>query len=147
MKKTIYMTMTSERARERGFDPHLSLAHIPVEIELDALTPVARWIAEHITATRVLDEARDIIHVYAIAGFSMAERDRRAGRTEEYVNRMTERYGDYYTQAMRTDGISFPIYGRSHHRPEDVIEQTARELAQSGAVRLVDRHTNDCTDI
>ena len=143
MKKTIYMTMTNERARQLGYTPRGDLAHAPIEIDLDALSPLARWIAEHITATRVYDEVRDVIPVYAVSGFSMAERDRRAGKTEAYIENMTKVYQEYYTRPMRTDGISFPIYGRREKRPEDVIEETARELAFCGAVRLVDRMTGE----
>ena len=142
MKKIIYMTMTNERARQFGYTPRGDLAHAPVDIDLDALSPLARWIAEHITATRVYDEVRDVIPVYAVAGFSMAERDRRAGRSDKYIASMTRCYERLYTDPMRTD-ISFPIYGRGQKRPEDVIEVTARELTQNGAVCLVDRLTGE----
>lgn len=145
MKKTIRIRMTNERCEEiTGERGRYDLALPEVEIDLDALTPAARWIAEHITSTYVIDEYRDVIGIKAIAGFTMAERDRRAGKSEEYVKRFSETYGNVYAvDPMTITEISFPIYGKRMKRPEDVIEFAVNELRANGAVKLVHRNGNE----
>lgn len=146
MKKTINMRTTSERAKEYGFNPLRELALVPVDVDTDLMSPAAAWIAEHITATYVMDELRDKIGISAIAGFSMMERDKRKGMSPENVKAYAAAYGDKYTsEPMKIDEISFPIYGRSFSRPEDAIEHAARELKQNGAVRLVAANGDEFT--
>ena len=138
MKKTINMRAANERAKEYGFNPRRELALVPVDVDTNLMPPAAAWIAEHITATYVMDELRDKIGISAIAGFSMQERDQRKGMSPENVKAYAAAYGDKYTsEPMKIDEISFPIYGRSFSRPEDVIESVVNELRKSGAVRLV----------
>ena len=140
MKKEIRFRMTRERAAENGFTvrPRYEFGLVPCEIDTDSMTPAAAWIAEHITATYVVDEWRDKIGISAFAGFSMAERDRKSGRmSEEDIMRYAEAYGDMYTKdPIREDEITFPIYGRTYKRPEDVIERVAEELKRNGCVIL-----------
>ena len=134
--KTIWFRMTAKRARELGQPTMASLGLRPVEIDLDALSPLARWIADHITATYVVDEYRDKIDITAIAGFSMAERDRRNGKSPEYVAAFSNAYGDDYAIKPVTEDVTFPIFGNTYNRPEAVIEQVAGELIRAGAVTL-----------
>lgn len=146
MKKTINMRTTSERAKEYGCNPRRELALIPVDVDTDMMTPAAAWIAEHITATYVMDEWRDKIGISAIAGFTMQERDQRKGMSPDNIKAYANAYGEKYTsEPMNIDEITFPIYGRSFSRPEDVIEHAARELKQNGAVRLVSANGDEFT--
>lgn len=143
MKKQIRIRMTRERANEMGVEirPGYVMGLVPVEMDLDAMTPAAAWIAQHITSTYVIDELRDQNGIAAIAGFSMMERDKAAGKSEECISAKAKGYLEYYTtKPMRIDEITFPIYGRAQKRPEDVIETTVDELRRAGAVRLEARN-------
>ena len=136
MKKEIMMRMTAARAMELGFQPTTQLVMAPVEIDLDKLSPAARWLAEQITATYVTDEVRDRIPVVAVAGFSMKERDMKAGMPTEKVERFEKMYGDDYTSPMETP-VTFPIYGhKTTLCPEDVLEGAVFTLQQDGAVKF-----------
>lgn len=139
MKKTIRIRMTNERCMEiTGMRGKGDLALPEVEIDMGMLSPPARFIAEHITATYVIDELRDVIGISAISGFTMLERDRKAGKSEDYIKKFSRCYGPIYTdEPIRIDEITFPIYGKSFNRPEDVIEDSARQLINAGAVKLV----------
>lgn len=138
MKKTIRIKMTNDRCEQlTGRRGRADLALPEVEIDLDTLTPAARWIAEHITSTSIMDEARDRIDITGVAGFSMAERDRAAGKAEEDIKRLSEAFGEYYSSAPMKTSVSFPVYGKAFQRPEDVIEATAEELRQNGVVQLI----------
>ena len=149
MKKSINIRMTYRAAHAHGIalgknGTNTLLA--AVEIDLDTMTPAGRWIAEHITSTYVVDEYRDKIGISATAGFSMMERDRRAWKSDEYVNRYARCFGDYYTtKPMKIDEITFPIYSNPDAIPESVIEATARELKQNGAVKLTARNGDEYT--
>ena len=142
MKKSIRMRMTPDMARKLGYQPlHGGLCIAPVEIDLDAMTPLARWIAEHITATYILDEAEDRIPIIAQAGFSRADLDRQNGVSEERIDHLHHCYGDIYTSPIEITP-TFPLLS-ARERPEDVIEKTARQLAANGAARLYDRDAGD----
>lgn len=146
MKKTINIRMTHRVAETLGFETisGCPVFLLPVEIDLDAMTPAGRWIAEHITSTYVVDEYRDKIGISATAGFSMAERDRRAGRSDEYVNSYARCYGDKYTtDPMKIDEITFPLLSNPTARPESVIETAAAELKRNGAVKLTARNGDE----
>jgi len=149
MKKTINFRMTYDAAKALGYErciPGADLLLRPVEIDLDTLTPAGRWIAEHITSTYVVDEYRDIIGISATAGFSMMERDRRDGKSEAYIEKMTRCFYEWYTtKPMKIDEITFPILASPNARPESVIEKTARELKQNGAVKLTARNGDEYT--
>ena len=84
----------------------------------------------------------DQIPIIAQAGYSRADLDRQNGVSEERIEHLHHCYGEIYSSPIEITP-TFPIYGRSHHRPEDVIEQTARELAANGAARLYDRDSGD----
>ena len=136
MKKEIIMRMTASRAKELGFHSTTELVMAPVEIDLDKLSPAARWLAEQITATYVTDELRDRIPVVAVAGFSMKERDIKAGMPIEKVERFEKMYGEAYTSPMET-WVTFPIYGhKTTLFPEDVLEGAVFTLQQNGAVKF-----------
>lgn len=140
MKKTIMFRMTPERAAELGqpVTKGYGYALRPVEIDTDTLTPAAAFIAEHITATYIVDEDRDKIGIRAVAGFTMRERDIASRVSREMIDAMSEAYGPIYNDdPMRIDEITFPVYGRNHKSPEEVIEITAKQLYKNGAVKLV----------
>ena len=142
MKKSIRMRMTPDAAKKHGFQPQhggLFIGH--VEIDLDTMTPLARWIAEHITATYIVDEVEDQIPIIAQAGFSRADLDRRNGVAEERIEHLHHCYGEIYASPIEITP-TFPILS-ARERPESVIEQTARELAANGAARLYDRDSGD----
>ena len=135
MKKLIRARMTSDAARKLGYAPaHGGLFIGPVEVDLDAMTPAARWIAEHVTATYVVDEVEDQIPVVARARFSREDEDRRRGTTEERIARLRECYGHYYTDPIEIE-ITFPIY-TGKERAEEIFEEVARQLTQNGARSL-----------
>lgn len=145
MEKTILMRMTAKRAEETGAPMRTGFgtAMRPVTLNLEEMTPAAAWIAQHITATYVIDELRDRIGIAAIAGFSMMQRDMNDWRYQHsddfraMVESRKNAYGADYTDApMRIDEITFPVYGSQFSRPEDVIECVARELESAGAIRL-----------
>ena len=138
MKKTINVRMTNARAAEMGLptNPGFSTALRPVEMDTDALTPAAAWIVDHITATYIVDEARDVIGIRAVSGQTMMERDIAAGRDPESVRAFSESYGDVYTTKRMKTEITFPVYGTKFTRPEEVIETTVRELIANGAALL-----------
>lgn len=148
MEKTIFMRMTAKRAEETGapMRPGYGTAMRPVTLNLETMTPPAAWIAQHITATYVVDELRDRIGIAAVAGFSMMQRDMNDWRYEHsadfraMVESRKNAYGADYTDApMRIDEITFPIYDSQFSRPEDVIERAARELESVGSIRLESR--------
>lgn len=150
-KRRIRIRMTKKRASEFGFVTARSLAIVPVDIDLSLLSPGARWIAEHITATYVDDEYFDKIDISAFASFSMAERDRKAGKSEDYITKMSLAYGDRYAKdPMRIINISFPIFGSAMsgtRTPEDVIEIAYQELVDGGTVRFKARNGDEfCVD-
>lgn len=141
MKKSIRMRMTSDVARKLGYQPLHGLFLGPVEIDLDTMTPLARWIAEHITATYIVDEVEDRIPIIARAGFSRADLDRQNGVPEERIAHLHHCYGEIYASPIEITP-TFPILS-VRERPESVIEKTARELVENGAVRLYDRDSGD----
>lgn len=143
MKKTIRMQMTNQRASEYGFNSGYELVLAPIELDLDVMSPGARWIAEHITATYIMDEVRDIIGIKAVASFSMAERDRRKGKSKEYVDKRIQKIGEFYTDPIELSQIKFPIFGQRIKTPEEVIEVTYQELIEGGAAKLVARNGDE----
>lgn len=142
MKKPIRMRMTPDMAKKIGYQPqHGGLFIGPVDVDIDTMTPIARWIAEHITATYIVDDVEDQIPIIAQAGFSRADLDRQNGVTEDRIEHLHHCYGEIYTSPIEITP-TFPILS-ARERPEDVIEQTARELAANGAARLYDRESGD----
>lgn len=139
MKKTIMFRMTNDMAAKIGHpaNPGFGLALRPMEIETENMTPAAAWIAEHITATYVVDEWRDKIGITAVAGSSMKDRDEARGVNADEIAKLSSAWGDAYTAPIKLPEITFPIYGKSHKRPEDVIEQTAKELQMHGCASLI----------
>ena len=73
-KRRIRIRMTKKRASEFGFVTARSLAIVPVDIDLSLLSPGARWIAEHITATYVDDEYFDKIDISAFASLRVCSK-------------------------------------------------------------------------
>lgn len=138
--KLIYMRATSKRAREAGFTPSHDLAMIPVMVDLDKLTPAARWLADHITATYVTDEGIHSCLITAEAGFSMADRDRAKGVSEAMIARKTEAWEEVYTSRMTTP-VTFSILSRQ--TPEEVIETAVTQLIDAGTVRLISPRTRE----
>ena len=143
MKKTIRIRMTNQRASEYGFNSGYELVLAPIELDLDVMSPGARWIAEHITATYIIDELEDVIDIIAVASFSMAERDRRQGKSKEYIDGKIKMFGDFYTDPIKSQQITFPIFGKRIKTPEEVIEITYRELVEGGAAKLVARNGDE----
>lgn len=139
MKREINVRMTAERAAalEAPIRAGYTWAMRPMQLDTEAMTPAAAWIAQHIDATYINDELLHHIGIRAVSGQSMAERDRQAGRSEDYIARMTEGYGETYAAEPMTVMITFPVYGRRHQRPEDVIEETVAELRKAGAAKLI----------
>ena len=138
MKKTINIRMTNARAAELGLptNPGFQTALRPMELDTDTMTPAAAWIVDHITSTYVVDEVRDKIGIRAVSALTMMQRDIAAGRSPETVRAFAEGYGDVYTtQKMKTE-ITFPIYGKSFRRPEEVIESVVRDWIAAGAASL-----------
>lgn len=137
MKKSIRIAVSNPKAKALGIPCRSTRGVVaPFDVDLDALTPAARFVAEHITATYVMDEYTDKIPVMAVAGFTMAERDRAAGKSEEYISSFARGYGAFYDQDRMTMQISFPFYGMSMERPEDVIEEAVRQCIASGTVEF-----------
>lgn len=138
MKKTVNVRMTGTRAAEMGLPLHpgFDLALRPVEMDTDSMTPAAAWIVNHITATYVVDEVRDVIGIKAVSGLTMKERDASAGRDPSAVRAYSDAYGEVYTTNPMKIDVTFPVYGNRFRRPEDVIESTVRELIANGAVSL-----------
>jgi len=138
--RRIMVRMTKERAYELGFTTSRSLVVAPVDIDLSLLSPGARWIAEHITSTYVIDELFDIIGISAYASYTMAERDREAGKSEDYIAEKIRAYGESYAkEPMCIFEISFPVFGDARggtRIPEDVIENAYQQLVDGGAARL-----------
>lgn len=131
--KQIYMRATSQRAKEAGFAPAHDLAMIPVMVDLDKLSPAARWIAEQITATYVTDELLHKCMIVAESGMSMADRDRAKGVSEAMIERRAKAWDDAYTDKM-TIHVTFPILNRQP--PEQVIEAAVSQLVHAGTARL-----------
>lgn len=136
MTKEIRILMTAEKARSYGYTGNHELVLVPVDIDLDSLSPAARWIAEHITATRVLDEWRDRMPIIAEDSMTRLERDRASGKPEEKIRFCARAFGRMYTEEKDRFPITFPIYGRQYSRPEEVIETTAKEVAAAKAGRM-----------
>ena len=134
--KTINFRTTNDYAREHGFQPKRDLALIPLAVNLDSLSPAARWIAEHITSTYVMDEARDRIDIIAESVFSMKERDIAKGVSAEKISRTEKAYGAVYAEEKMTLRPTFPIVGNRFKTPEAVLEETAAQLAANGAARI-----------
>ena len=70
----------------------------------------------------------------------MAERDRKAGKSEDYITKVSLAYGDRYAKdPMRIINISFPVFGSAMsgtRTPEDVIEIAYQQLIDAGTVRF-----------
>lgn len=140
MKKSINMKMTNARAMELGYTPHRDIALVPVEIDLDILTPAARWIAEHITSTHVMDEARDIMPVFAEDSMTIIERERAKGHSDESTIRFL---GEDNVNQRYHQPITFPVYGKKHNRPEDVLEEAVKQIVSGGARRIYIPNTDE----
>lgn len=134
--KTIRMRATAQKAREYGYTPRASLVMMPVELQLDRLSPPARWIAEHITSTYVIDECIDICDIIAESTQTAQERDMKNGMDPELVRKYANALGNIYTADKLRIRITFPILCNNPSKPEDVLETTVRELMDSGAGRL-----------
>lgn len=137
MKKQIRIAVSHSKAKSLGI-PHTSPKGVvsPFDIDLDDLTPAARFVAEHITATYIKDEYTDKIPVTAVAGFTMAERDKANGKSEEDIASLSRAYGTYYDTDRMTMRITFPFYGNHIKRPEDVIEEAVRQCISAGTVEF-----------
>lgn len=137
MKKQIRIAVSHAKAKALGIQ-HTSPKGVvaPFEIDLDELTPAARFVTEHITATYIKDEYTDKIPVIAVAGFTMAERDRANGKSEKDIVSFSRAYGSYYDADRMTMRISFPFYGNHMKRPEDVIEEAVRQCISAGTVEF-----------
>lgn len=137
MKKTIRIATSNPKAKELGIPCRSSHGVVaPFEVDLELLSPAARFVAEHITATYIKDEYTDKIPVMAIAGFTMAERDRAKGLPESDIASFTKAYGEFYAKDRMTMRISFPYYGKHMKRPEDVIEEAVRQCVSSGTTQF-----------
>lgn len=136
MKKEIWFAMSRNKAHEYNLALNGDLKMAPLEVEMEKLSPAARFIAEHITATRVYDEVRDVIDVWAESKFARADIDREAGKSEDYIKGMSSAYEDIYTKEKIRIKVSFPVYGNKHSCPEDVIEETITQLRNAGCARM-----------
>lgn len=149
MKKSIRMRMTAEKAKEYGYKPVHDLGVGAVEVDLDKLSEGARWIAEHISATYVIDEVSDRIDIKAVSDITMEERDRKKGVSEEKIAAFKRMYGSLYSEdKLAIDEISFPILSASKYNintPEGVIEKTYKELCDCGAKKLVAKSGEEFT--
>lgn len=135
MKKTVRMKTTYQRAVKEGYSPSAHFSLLPMEVDLETLSPAARWIAERITATYVVDEWRDRCHIICEAGFSMAGRDRAKGKSDDYIAKRTVAWEDYYAvQKMRTN-LSFGTLG--FQKPEAVLEDAVQEAIDAGTVKFL----------
>ena len=137
MKKKIWMRATASKAREYGYAAGAAATMIEVEVDLDALTPAARWIAEHVTATYIKDEHLHKCKIVAECGWSMAERDRANGVTESLIQQRSEYLGEAYTARMQA-GIAdrFPTLSSNPETPEKVFEALVRDLHADNVVAL-----------
>lgn len=137
MIKTIRIATTCAKAKELHIPCRSSRGVVaPFEIDLESLSPAARFVAEHITATYIKDEYTDKINVTAVAGFTMAERDRKRGKSEEYISSFSRCYGAYYDKDHMTMKVSFPFFGKHMKRPEDVIEEAVRQCIAAGTIQF-----------
>lgn len=137
MKKKIRMLMTSAKAIDLGLHPHSEKVLAPVEVELDDLSPCARWIAEHITATAIIDEVTDQCHILLESDFSRMELDRQEGVSEEELQRRWEFLGNSYTAPRASIPFNCAlVLGRSI-TPVCVFEALALQAKGSGAARMI----------
>lgn len=136
MKKTIAMRATATRAREAGYEPRRStLVMLPIEVDLEALTPAAKWMAEHINATYVVDEILNDCNIYAESTQTMQARDRAWGMEEDMVKKYAEAYESIYTDNLMRVRVTFPILSRQ--TPEALLEETIKQLVSAGAARII----------
>ena len=135
MKKMIAMRATATRAREAGYEPRSTLVMLPVEVDLEALTPAARWMVEHINATFVVDEILNDCNIYAESTQTMQARDRARGMDDDMVKKYAEVYGGIYTDDLMRVRVTFPILSRQ--TPEAVLEEAVKQLVSAGAGRII----------
>ena len=137
MTKDIRIVMTNAKCYDlTGLISNGRAAMPTVSVELDGMSPEARFLAEHITATRIVDEYIDHIDVKAVSSMSMADRDRAKGRSEEYIRKYIDAYGEKYTKPME-ECVSFPIYGNRYNSYSELFEDVVRECRYCGAVKFV----------
>lgn len=135
MKKMITMRATATRAREAGYVPRSTLVMLPVEVDLEVLTPAAKWLAEHINATYVTDEILHDCNIYAESTQTMQARDRARGMDEEMVKKYATAYGGIYTNDLMRIRVTFPIL--LQQTPEALLEETVKHLVAEGAARII----------
>lgn len=136
--KTIRFRTSTDKASAIG-KPCRSSAGVmlPLEVNLSAMSPAAAWVAGHITSTYVADEVTDKCNVYAESGDSMADRDRKAGKSEKDIESMAKCYGDDYTSAKMRIRVTFPYYGKRMLCPEEVIEEAVEQCIKAGTKRFI----------
>ena len=154
MKKEIYFRMTTQAALQYGFPiPNVDafsrsvLRLRPLEVDTEELSPVARWLAENITSTYITDDYLHKCTIVAIAGFTQKERDEKNGTiSKERIENFCTYYPEYARDPMH-ELISFPILGWRLPTPKAVLEETARQLIDIGAVKLISRDFGTELDI
>lgn len=149
MKKIIRVAMNSKICDQMNLEPaSWAYTHVrPMEIELDDYSGAERWILEHIDATQVHDEGVDHNDLWCEASFSIEERDRASGKSEEYIYKFRKAYGDYYT--TRKMRIPFYIHWLSTNAPTlvETLQRSLREAKNNGAVKLIDFNSGDELEI
>lgn len=134
MTKTIRMRATAARGKEAGFSFASPLGLLPVDVNLSVLSAPARWIAEHVTATYVVDEYSDQCAIIAESAQTMEQRDRAKGMDESRIATFAAFYGKGYTENKMREHVTFPILNKQ--APEEVFETVVKQLVQAGAVKL-----------
>lgn len=133
MIKKIRMRTTAQISRDLGYNPHREQTMVEVNIDLDKLSLTARWLAEHVTATYIVDEYIDRIGIKAVDRFSDKDIDVLRGKPKEYIEQQEYLWGKWYLKKHEI-WVSFPIW--SSGVPENVFERAAQQLINAKAAEL-----------
>lgn len=133
MIKKIRMRATAQIARDLGYNPHREQAMVEVNIDLDKLSLIARWLAEHVTATYIVDDYIDRIGIKAVDRFSDKDVDVLCGKPKEYIEQQERLWGEWYSKKHEI-WVSFPIW--SSGIPENIFERVAKQLINSKTAEL-----------
>ena len=131
MIKTIWMRATSEYANSHGYKCRGNRCEIPVDVNLDILSPAARFVAEHICDTM---GHLNMPCVYMVSSQSMMERDIAAGIPSDEIENMKYAYGDVYENEKMEAIMTFPILNRQE--PEEAIEEAVWQALCGGVRKL-----------
>lgn len=139
MKKNIDFIMSGKTAKKYGYSGEAKRVSIECEVDLDALSPAARAIAENICTTYNRDDLSDI----RLEGPSLIEWATITGNEKECekLERVGKVFGKDYIE--RPQSTIWPFdYLRNSETPEEYFERQVEYMRENHWLRIASSTRN-----